>query len=266
MKNKYVVVFCYFVLLNAICSKTYSQSVSDNSGKDIFTVRTINKISTGISTTSAKANYSSYGNRTVSYFHYDSTKFHLTKGFHSASLDLSVKGITQSYDKFFTAKNQPTVEFNAGWIVSNVLNFNNWDTLKEAVPIHFWLNPRTFDFYVGGYVSKSFINYWDTTDKKLIKGWEQLDEFIRIGVRCNANLYYTDWFAIAFNGSVDWGKMTENLKGYQESLPTVINSMSPTIVQLGEAGGKYGKRLDNTLNSRISIGLPIFLGNSPVIK
>lgn len=238
--------------------KAHSQSVTDNSAKDIFTIRNSKGFSTGISTSSAKVSFL-HVTKTTSFIIAGNLSEHLTK-IKGLGLELSVKNISQSYDKFFSALNQPTVELNVGWVANSVSNFNDWDELKKVRPFT-PLSPKTFDLYVGGFVNKSFINYWDSEQQQLTQAWSDLEEFVRVGAKMSFNLYFSSWLAVASNSTLDYGKLIDNLKNYQGSVPGVINPASPTIVDLGKANGKYGGTLDNTLNTRVSIGVPLFLGN-----
>lgn len=249
-----------FLLSTLFMDNIFSQTIPDNSGKDVFVVRTINKFSTGVQTTSAKISYNSMANHSISYHRPNVAAMHLTKSFHSLGIELSARNITQSYDKFFSNINQPTIELNAGWIASNVTNINDWHNLKQAVSGKIY-RPRTYDFYLGGYLSNAFINHYNTDNQVLTEAWKDFGKFFRAGVKSNLNLYYTDWFVFAINASVDYGKLSDNLKSFQNTIPAVVSNSPNIIVDLGKVAGKYSGDIDNNVNTRFSLSIPIFLGN-----
>jgi hypothetical protein len=255
-KFKAILSFVLFGCLNFASG----QSISDNSGKDVFVVRTINKFSTGFQTSSAKITFNSINRYTTSYYRTNPANVHLTKAFHSLGVELSARNITQSYNKFFSSLNQPTVELNIGWIASNVTNINDWHELKSVVALRPW-RPRTYDFYLGLFFGNAFINYYNSTDNLLYKTWEKFGRFARGGLKSNLNLYYTPWLVLAINASIDHGKLTDNLKSFQSSVPLVISSSPNVIVDLGKAAGKYGGAIENTFSSRFGFSVPIFMGN-----
>jgi hypothetical protein len=170
------ILFVFFYCL------VFSQSIPDNSGRDVFVVRTINKFSTGVQTSSAKVSFNSIQKSVISYRLQDDTSVHLTKSSHSFGIELGARNITQSYSRFFSNLNQPTVELSAGWIVSNVTNINNWHSLKEVINWNLFV-PRTYDFYIGGFISNSFINYYDTVNRSLTETWSDFGSFYRFGMR-----------------------------------------------------------------------------------
>lgn len=169
-------------------------------------------------------------------------------------LSASVSNINEKYFSFLTAYNQPLIELSGSFALNSV-KWVNWDKLRLFNGKFF----KQWDFYVKGYVSNGFSNYFDTANKVLNK--PSTLPLLNSGVQADF-IGYQKRYWIVFIANIFHGMPTDNLESYQDKIIPALSSANPTVVPLGKSAGKYGPELNkNQWNGRVNISIPLFLAD-----
>jgi hypothetical protein len=222
-------------------SKRFSYSVGGTAAEVLFVIKKYNENNYIL-----KSDVAQYNNTS-------NDKFITSKDASLFFVSASINDVNKSYNDFFSKYNQPKIEISFSYAINSV-TWVNWDKLSLYKNTFF----RQWDFYVKYFANNTFTNYYDLDNNKVIKtkDWG----LFNTGLQSDF-IGYNKRFWIALTGTGYIGMQTDNLKSYQDGIPTSINTEN-NIVSLGKSVGKYGSELErNQLNFRTSIAFPIFLGD-----
>jgi len=241
----------------------YSQGLVDHANNDLYY------------TTNTKCSFTfgtNYAGVSLAFFYDSSEKiFSDANSSHVAHanaliLSASLTDYNTNLNLFFSPASQPTISLNFGHSFNSVTNFINWDQLKLGR--RNWLGAVDRDLYVGVFATKSFMNYWDTVNRKMTdqtlsnynkNSFRDFDQFISFGLKVNYNLYYTRWLALALTGTVQNG-FTQPFADFQSS-PASAYNVPNNVYSMNDFAGRVGGDANTRINDmRFSIGLPIFMG------
>lgn len=199
----------------------------------------------------------------------------LTNGFYNttdvgiwykpAFVNLKVSNLSfGTLSDFFTPNNQPTLQVELGFIANSTLKFDNWQNLSRARRPGFlgrMLGFHQYDLFYSVFVNTSCITYYDTYHhERFPTDWFAVPKFAQIGVKGDANLYYSKIFAVALTGTLFNGLPLDNDKGFQSKPSSRLSPLDTSVFAAGKAAGKYGGNInDRPWNARVSVAVPIFL-------
>lgn len=168
-------------------------------------------------------------------------------------ISASIVDVNKSYNEFFSRFNQPKAELSISYAVNSV-TWVNWNKLSLYKNNVF----KQWDFYIKLFANNTFSDYYDKVNNELTytSDWP----LFNYGLQTDF-IGYNRRFWIALTGTTYDGMPTDNLKSYQDYIPTSLNTAT-TIVPIGKSVGKYGIELDRSqLNYRVSTAFPIFLAD-----
>ncbi len=248
--------------------KTIAQTFTDRNKKDILTIlpKENNRFTYSIGGTKAnfiwiakKCNENDYVLETdINNYNNASAeskeKYITSKDNSMFFLSASVSNINEKYFSFLTAYNQPLIEISGSYAINSV-KWVNWDKLKLFNGKFF----KQWDFYLKGYVSNGFSNYFDTANKVLSK--QSSLPLLNSGIQADF-IGYQKRYWIVFIANMFHGMPTDNLESYQDKIIPALNTTNPTVVPQGKSAGKYGPALNkNQWNGRVNISFPLFLAD-----